>query len=601
MTDAEDEVLGKAYDGRLMRRFLGYLRPYWPLVLLSLAFIFVRIGADLAGPLIVRDAVDGPVARKEYEGLVFYAVLFLGAITVMAIFEYVETIVTNLVGQRVIRDIRMQMFGHLQRVPVSYYDHTSVGRLVVRTTNDVENLNELFTSGLIAFFSDLFLLAGVIVMMFVLDARLALVTMATAPVILALTLVFRGRARDRYREMRKRIARLNGYLNESIQGMRTVQMFGQERRCADQFRDRNEGFRDSAVAAVLVYSVFYPGVELLSSVAVALLVWYGGISILSGTLTFGSFIAFWYCAQKFFQPVRDLSEKYNILQSAMASSERIFKILDEPVAPAGELSAPPLEGSIRFENVTFSYDGKGNVLEDVSFEIRPGQRVAVVGLTGAGKTTLINLLLRFYEVTKGRILIDGRDLREYDPRSLRRQTGLVLQDVFLFAGTAEENLRLGASLPRERVEAAAKTVHADGFLSRLPKGLDSEIAERGASLSAGERQLLSFARALAFDPRILVLDEATSNIDRETEQLIQDALERLLAGRTSLVIAHRLSTIQTADQILVLHHGKVREQGTHAELMKTDGLYRKLCRLQAGEGRTQNPETRTQNPEPQAT
>ncbi len=582
MIDHEDDVMGKAYDGRLMRRFLGYLKPYSGLVVLSLFLIFLRIGADLVGPLIVRDAVDGPVARKEYGGLLTYVGLFLGAIAFMAIFEYVETLVTNAVGQRVIRDLRMQLFGHLQRVPVSYYDQNSVGRLVVRTTNDVENLNELFTSGLVAFFSDIFLLGGVLVMMFVINWKLALVTMAVAPVILILATIFRSGARTRYREMRRHIARLNAYLNESIQGMRTIQMFAREPYCAEQFRARNAGFRDSAVSAILIYSVFYPGVELLSSVAVALLVWYGGLSILSGTLTFGSFIAFWYCAQKFFQPVRDLSEKYNILQAAMASSERIFKILDTPAAPAGVVAAPPLRGEIRFENVTFSYDGKTNVLEDVSFHVRPGERVALVGLTGAGKTTIINLLLRFYEVEHGRILIDGRDLREYDPRSLRNQTGLVLQDVFLFAGTADENVRLGAPLPRARVEKAVATVHADRFLSRLPKGSDTEISERGGSLSAGERQLLSFARALAFDPRILILDEATSSVDRETEQWIQDALGKLLENRTSLVIAHRLSTIQHSDRILVLHKGRIREEGTHAELVRQEGLYRKLYRLQFG-------------------
>lgn len=582
MTEPEEDVLGKAYDGRLMRRFLGYLRPYLPLVALAFVFIFLRIGADLAGPVIIREAIDGPVARKDYGGLAKLAAIFLGAIVGVSVLGYFETVVTNSIGQRIIRDIRMQMFGHFQKVPVSFYDRTSVGRLVVRTTNDVENLNELFTSGLVSFFSDILLLAGAVAMMFFLNAKLALVTMATAPVILLLALGFRRLARERYRAMRQRIARLNGYLNESIQGMRTIQMFAREEKCAGQFRERNAAYRDASISAALAYSIFYPGVELLSAVAVALLVWYGGVSILAGSLTFGSFIAFWYCAQKFFQPVRDLSEKYNILQAAMASSERIFKILDTPPAPAGAVEAPPLRGEIVFENVTFSYDGKTPVLEDVSFTVRPGECVAVVGLTGAGKSTLVNLLLRFYEPTAGRILVDGKDLRDLDPRSLRRQTGLVLQDVFLFAGTADENVRLGAPMPRERVEHAIRTVHADRFVSRLPRGIDTPIAERGTSLSAGERQLLSFARALVFDPRVLLLDEATSNVDRETERIIQDALERLLEGRTSIVIAHRLSTVQHADRILVLHRGRVREEGTHAELVRQDGLYRKLHRLQFG-------------------
>ncbi len=587
MIHDEDEVLGKAYDGRLMRRFIRYLKPYWPWVLFSLSLIFLRIGADLAGPLLLREAVDGPVAAGKFEGLIPYVAAFFIAVAAMALFTFFETWVTNRVGQKVIRDLRLQLFAKLQRVPLSYYDRNPVGRLVVRTTNDIENLNELFTSGLVSLFSDLFLILGILALMFFLDWKLALITLATAPIIGILILTFRIFARKQYREMRRRIARLNSYLNESIQGMRTILMFHRQEYCGKQFRTRNAEYRDSSISTVLIYSIFFPGVELLSAVTAGLLIWYGGYAILSGALTFGSFLAFWYCAQKFFQPVRDLSEKYNILQSAMASSERIFKILDTPSAPGlgsngtpDRESLPPLAGAITFENVSFRYDEKTPVLENISFTIQPGERVAIVGLTGAGKTTLLNLLLRFYEITEGRILVDGKDLKEYNPRELRCQTGLVLQDVFLFAGTVEENIRMGGNLPEERIRKAVETVGAERFISKLPEGLQTVLSERGTSISVGERQLISFARALAFNPRVLLLDEATSSVDRETEELIQNALEKLLENRTSLVVAHRLSTIQNMDRILVLHHGRIQEMGTHEELLQNGGLYRDLYSLQ---------------------
>ena len=586
MIDTEDEILGKAYDSRLMRRFVQYLIPYWPLVFLSLFLIFLRIGTELAGPLLLKGAVDGPISTGDFEGLVPYVGAFFIAVTAMSLFTYLETWITNHVGQKVIRDLRMKLFAQLQRVPVSFYDQNPVGRLVVRTTNDIENLNELFTSGMIALLSDVFLILGILVLLFLLDWQLALITLVTAPIIGFLVWLFRRFARDQYREMRKKIARLNSYLNESIQGMRTILMFHKQDYCQEQFRIRNAEYRDTSIATVRIYSIFFPGVEVLSSVTAALLLWYGGYAILSGTLTFGSFLAFWFCAQKFFQPVRDLSEKYNILQSAMASSERIFKILDTPAAPglelskSGEKGLPTISGEITFENVSFRYNEKTPVLENISFTIKPGERVAIVGYTGAGKTTLLNLLLRFYEISEGRILIDGKDLKEFDPRSLRTQTGLVLQDVFLFAGTIAENITLGTSLPKERIQQAIHTVGADHFVNSLPKGLDTLLSERGTSLSVGERQLISFARALAFDPRILLLDEATSSVDRETEKLIQNGLEHLLENRTSLVVAHRLSTIQNMDRILVLHHGRIEEMGTHEELVKKEGLYRDLYKLQ---------------------
>ncbi len=584
----EEEPLGKAYDGRLMRRFLGYVRPYAPLVALAFLLMAARVACDLAAPILFWKAVDGPLASGDLEGLSRLALLFAAVVLGIAAFEFLYSWLTNVVGQRILFDLRGQLFAHLQRLSLSFFDRNPVGRLSVRVTNDVETLNELFTSGLVEFAADLLLLAGVLVMMFVTDWRLALAVMAVAPLVLAATLAFRRTARERYREMRERIARLNSTLSEFVSGMRTIQAFGRERSCLERFGRRNAEYRDSAIAAIFAYSMFYPGVELFFSIGVAVLVWVGGTAMLDGSLSFGAFLAFWYYVHKFFMPVREIAEKYNILQAAMASSERVFKVLDtrpEVADAPGAVPAPPFEGRIEFEGVSFSYDGRTPVLEDVSFRVEAGRSLAVVGLTGAGKTTIINLLFRFYDPTRGRITVDGRDIRDFELRSLRRRMGLVLQDVFLFAGTVEENLRLGeAGIDRARMEEAARAAHADRMIARLPKGYATEVLERGAALSAGERQLLSFARAIAFDPRILVLDEATSSVDAETERLIEQGIARLLRGRSSIVIAHRLSTIRRADRILVLHKGRVREEGTHAELLARDGLYARLYRLQAAGG-----------------
>ena len=580
----EEDTVGKGYDPGLMRRFVGYLRPYRRLVILTFLLLVVNILADVVGPPIIQSAIDGPVKARDLDGLTFHVILFLGAVILTGIFEYLYRWVMNIVGQRVLFDLRMHVFGHLQRLPISFFDRNPVGRLTVRVTNDVETLNELFSSGLVEIAANVILLVALVVVMFVLNWKLALLTLAFSPVIILAAFLFRRIARNRYGEMRRRIARVNANLNESVNGMRTIQIFGRERACLDRFSRTNAEYREAAVSTIFAYSLFWPGIEVLTHFSLALLLWYGGTAMLGGSMTFGTFIAFWFCAQKFFQPVRELAEKYNVLQSAMASSERIFKILD--TAPArtetpGLPPAPALQGEVAFENVSFSYDGKTPVLEDVSFRVEPGRSLAIVGLTGSGKTTLINLLLRFYDVNRGSIRVDGRDLGTMDVRSLRRQMGLVLQDVFLFAGSVEENIRLGErGISRERVIEAARAVHADRFIGRLPKAYETDVLERGASLSTGERQLLSFARALAFDPRILILDEATSSVDGETEQLIQQGLMRLMKGRTSLIIAHRLSTIQHVDRILVLHRGRVRESGTHAELIRQDGLYRRLYKLQ---------------------
>jgi ATP-binding cassette subfamily B protein len=597
----EDEELGRDYDRRLMGRFLSYVRPYAGRVVLAFLLLTARIACDLAAPLVFWKAVDGPLAAGNYPRLLEFAGGFALLVAGTALFEFLYSWTTNVVGQNIILDLRMQLFAHLQRLSVAFFDRNPVGRLLVRVTNDVENLNELFTSGLVEFAADLLMLAGAVAMLFYTDARLAAMTMMVMPFILAATWMFRNVARRKYREMRTRIARLNSYLNESVNGMRTIQTFGREQACLDRFRRLNGEHRDSSLSAIFAYSLFYPGIECLFSLTVAVFVGVGGAAILDHTLSVGAFMAFWYYIHKFSMPIREIAEKYNILQAAMASSERVFGILDTPAAtappgtgatagtpavapaPADCPAGPPpdIRGEVAFENVSFSYDGKTPVLENLSFRIEPGKSLAIVGLTGAGKSTIINLLLRFYDPVAGAVKVDGRDLREYDLAALRRRLGLVLQDVFLFAGTVEENIRLGErGIDRLRVEAAARAVNADRFISRMPKGFESDVLERGAALSTGERQLLSFARALAFDPRILVLDEATSSVDGQTERLIQDGLLRLMKGRTSLIIAHRLSTIQHADRILVLHRGTVREEGTHEELVRQDGMYRKLYRLQ---------------------
>jgi len=580
----EEDDLGRDYDSRLMGRFLGYVRPYRGLVVLSFLLLAARIGVDLAAPLIFRNAVDGPLASGDYPRLLRDAGWFTLAVAGTALFEFLYSWTTNYVGQNIILDLRMQLFSHLQRLSIAFFDRNPVGRLLVRVTNDVENLNELFTSGLVEFAADLLMLCGAIGMLFYTDVKLAAVTMMVTPFIFLATWLFRNVARRKYREMRTRIARLNSYLNESVNGMRTIQTFGREKACLDRFRTLNAEHRDSAVSAIFSYSIFYPGIECLFSLTVAVVAGAGGAAILGRSLSVGAFLAFWYYIHKFTMPIREIAEKYNILQAAMASSERVFKILDTAPEVLNRPNAEPvaaIRGEVAFENVSFTYDGKTPVLDGLSFRIEPGKSLAIVGLTGAGKSTVINLLMRFYDPVSGRVTIDGRDLRDYDLASLRRRMGLVLQDVFLFAGSIEDNIRLGErGIDRARVEESARAVNADRFIGRMPKGFDSGVLERGAALSTGERQLLSFARALAFDPRILVLDEATSSVDGQTERLIQDGLLRLMKGRTSLVIAHRLSTIQHADRILVLHRGTVREEGTHEELLKQDGIYRKLYRLQ---------------------
>jgi ATP-binding cassette subfamily B multidrug efflux pump len=594
MSFHEEEVLGKAYDARLMRRLMGYLRPYKWHALGALAAIIANSFLQLGQPYLTKLAIDQYIAQSDLSGLDWIAVAFLGILVGSFALEYAQTYTMQLVGQRIMYDLRMQIYEHLQRVDVRFYDRNPVGRLMTRVTSDVDVLNELFTGGVVAVFGDVFTLVGIMAVLLLMDWRLALIAFSVLPLIVLVTQWFRRHVRDSYRTVRLWIARINAFLQEHITGMATVQLFRREAASFARFDDINRRHRDANIDSIFYYAVFYPAIEIVASLAAALIIWYGGGWVLQGTVTLGALVAFLQYAQRFFRPISDMSEKFNILQASMASSERIFKLLDEPVAivsPAGIKAGPtagpkpqapnPKPAGIVFDNVWFAYNDEDWVLKDVSFRVEPGERIGIVGATGAGKTTIINLLMRFYDVVRGRVLIDGRDIRDWDLHELRSQFSLVLQDVHLFSGTIAGNIRLGNSaIDGERVRQAARSVHADRFIDVLPDGLESPVAERGATLSVGQKQLLSFARALAFDPRILVLDEATSSIDTETELLIRDALHVLMAGRTTIAIAHRLSTIQDMDRIIVLHKGELREIGTHQELLARRGLYFKLYQLQ---------------------
>ncbi len=594
----EEDVIGKAYDARLMRRLLGYLRPYRPQVALALVAIIFASVLQLAQPYLTKIAIDRYIAAGDLQGLNGVALAFLFVLLGSFTLEYVQTYTMQLTGQRVMFDLRMQIYGHLQRLDVRFYDRNPVGRLMTRVTTDVDVLNEMFTSGVVTVFGDLFTLLGIMIVMLTLDWRLALVSFLVLPLIGLVTQWFRRNVRESYRVVRIWIARINAFLQEHISGISTIQLFRREPRTCAAFDTINATHRDANIESIFYYAVFYPAIEVIGALAAALIIWYGGGRVLEGTATLGALVAFLQYSQRFFRPISDLSEKFNVLQGAMVSSERIFLLLDTPVEIGREGHAEEerqeekgkrqqgkvqreKEPSIVFEDVWFAYDGKNYVLKDLSFEAAAGERVAIVGATGAGKSTIINLLLRFYDVSRGRILVGGEDIRRIDLRELRSLFSLVLQDVHLFSGTIGGNIRLGnEAITDAAVWNAARAVHADSFIERLPDGLAAKVAERGATLSVGQKQLLSFARALAFDPRILILDEATSSVDTETELLIRDALHVLMAGRTTIAIAHRLSTIQDMNTILVLHKGELREAGTHQELLAHRGLYYKLYQLQ---------------------
>jgi ATP-binding cassette, subfamily B, multidrug efflux pump len=635
----EEEVLGKAYDSKLMRRLLGYLRPYRWQVVIALAAIITKAGLDVIGPYLTKTAIDKYLSAstrstildrwlssKPLVGIAELAAMYLAALLIGFVMDFIQTYLMQWTGQKVMFDLRSQIFRHLQKMHVGFFDKNPVGRLVTRVTTDVDALNEMFTAGVVSIFEDVFVLVFIVTIMLRMKWWLALITFAVLPVIFWATMIFRKSVRESYRRIRVAIARINAYLQEHVTGMVVLQLFNRERRAYRSFEKINAQHMEAFKDAILAYSFYYPVVEILSTVAIAAVIWFGGVRVLHGTVTLGILVAFMQYAQRFFRPIQDLSEKYNILQGAMASSERIFKLLDtEPgvVSPAQQLTAEG-SGRIEFDHVWFAYrkldtgdgeqvpallsaagnghgdgptrndssaqsdghaqgDGSGYdwVLRDASFVIEPGESVAIVGHTGAGKTTIISLLMRFYDIQRGSIRIDGVDIRQMDLTDLRRRFGVVLQDPFLFTGTIENNIRLGSSwIIDAQVTKAAESVNVADFIRTLPHGFQEPVLERGSTLSTGQKQLISFARALAHDPKILVLDEATSSVDTETELRVRGALTHMVEGRTSVIIAHRLSTIQRADKIIVMHKGQVREIGSHQELLAARGIYWKLYQLQ---------------------
>ena len=608
MSDAffEDDAIGKVYDRRLFVRLLRYLRPYRLAAAAAVTLIILSSTIQLVTPLLTAAAIDlyvrppeaettfnrllgGAIGRiglepTPREGVLLMAILYVGVLLCGFVVRYAQSFVMQMMGQRIMFDIRRDIFDRLQALPIRYFDRNPVGRLVTRATTDVGALNELFTAGFVTIFGDLAMLVGIMTVLFAVSWKLALVSFAILPFLLLLSAWFKRRVRTSYRAVRKRIARINAYLQEHIGGMAVVQLFGVEKRVDDRFGEINEDHRVANVDAIRYYAIYYPAIELITAFGLALVIWYGGGSVLAGTLTFGFLVAYLQYVQRFYQPLADLSDKVNILQSAMAAGERIFGLLDQNVAIASPEHAhrpERIDGAIAFRDVRFAYVEDEPVLHDLSLEIAAGETVAVVGHTGAGKSTLANLLLRFYDVDGGSVTVDGVDIREWDLGLLRRAVAIVLQDVFLFSGTLASNIRLGEEgITDERIAWATREVGIAPLIEQLPDGLDTEVRERGSGLSVGQKQLVAFARALAADPRILILDEATASVDTETEQQIQHALDRLLVDRTSLVIAHRLSTIQKADRIVVLHKGRLAEQGTHHELIERDGIYRKLYELQ---------------------
>ena len=596
----EEDVIGKAYDSRLMARLLTYMRPYKGTVAISLAFLIVGSLLQVAGPLLTKLAIDryllpsqvptahgalyGYLSKDSWVGLSQISALYLLALLGNLLMEFGQTYLMQWTGQNAMSDLRHQLMAHMQKLDVAYYDRNPVGRLVTRVTTDVDVLNDLFTSGLVTILGDLLMLSFVVVAMFQMSPGMTGLLLLVVPLVIVVTGIFRRAVQSSYRRIRVAIARINAYLQEHVNGMPVLQLFNREARSAEEFCNINRDHMDAFKESIFAYGWFYPVIEFLSMLALALLLAYGGFQVRGGALTLGAWVAFLQYGMRFFRPIQDLSEKYNILQGAMAASERIFKLLDtQPaiVSPAVTTPVSSLPVSIEFEHVWFAYKDEDWVLQDVSFSIGPGETIAVVGHTGAGKTTLTSLLLRFYDVQKGSIRIGGVNVRDFDLLELRRQFGIVLQDPYLFSGTIADNIRLGtAGITDEALESATEKVNLIEYIDRLPLRFGEPVRERGSGISTGQKQLISFARALAHDPRILILDEATSSVDTDTEIRVREALGRLVEGRTSIIIAHRLSTIQRADRILVMHKGRLRETGTHQQLLGIRGIYWKLYELQ---------------------
>lgn len=580
----DDDIKTKVYDFGLFRRMFLYTRPYKHIMFLAVILIIVAAFLQLIGPYLTKLAIDQYIRVGDYDGLTLIVLLYLGVLLVTFVIQYAQSYITQYLGQKLMYDLRSQIFDHLQKLSLSFFDKNPVGRLMTRVTSDVQALNEMFTEGVVSIFGDLFLLTGIIIVMLSMNLELALWTFAVIPLLFIITAIFKRKVRGAFRNVRKWLAQINTYLQENITGMSIVQVFNRQEKNHREFMRINGEHTNAYIKMVFYYALFYPAIELISALALGIVIWQGGLLKMSDLVTYGALVAFIQYAQMFFMPISDLSEKYNILQGAMAAAERIFKLLDTPPSIqtiSAPLEKPRVQGRIRFEKVWFAYNDEDYVLRDVSFTIEPGENIAVVGHTGAGKTTLINLIGRQYEIQKGRIYLDDIDIQSMDLRQLRSSMAIVLQDVFLFSGTILDNVRLSKpEISEARVIEACKKVNAHDFIERLPRKYYTVLNERGASLSMGQRQLLSFARAIVVDPQILILDEATSNIDTETEILIQEALDYMMRDRTSIIIAHRLSTIKHVDRILVFHKGYLKEMGSHQELMRQQGLYYQLYQLQ---------------------
>jgi len=580
----DDEILGKAYDAKLMKRLLQFIKPYKKYTVYAILLSIIVAVLGPVRPYLTKIAVDDSIAQRDYTGLLHITLLLLGSLILQAVIQYFLTYYTQYLGQKTILDIRIKLYSHIQKLAARFFDRTPIGRIVTRVTNDIESLNELFSSGIIMIFSDVFIIIWILVFMFFMDWNLTLVTLSVLPVLVYGTFLFRKKVRESFRDVRFHLARLNSYMQEHVTGISVIQIFNKEKVEKNNFAGINHDHKVANINSIFYYAVFYPAVEFISAVAIGLIIWYGGGEVIQSTLSLGTLFAFLQYTEMFFRPIRDLSEKYNIMQTAMASSERIFNLLDndtfipDPESPA---KLDKIEGNIEFRNVYFAYNEDNYVLKNINFKINRGETVAIVGATGAGKTSIINILTRFYDINSGEILLDGIDIRNLTKSALRRYISVVLQDVFLFSGNIKSNIGMNhPDISDEHIYEAARLVGADKFIQLLPNKYEEEVKERGATLSVGQKQLISFARALAFNPQILILDEATSSVDTETEMLIREAIQKLLIGRTAIVIAHRLSTIQKSDKIIVMHKGEIKEVGTHQELLALKGIYFKLYQLQ---------------------